>query len=115
MDKVIYKDEGEKLKSMQQIIETVLADTQPAALAIVDNVEGSSYRKEGMWMLIQERGVQIGMISGGCVENESHSHATQLFRKGKATTVQYDLSSEDDLGWGRGAGCNGVVTVWIRH
>lgn len=99
---------------MQQIIETVLADTQPAALAIIVNVEGSSYRKEGTWMLIQESGVQIGMISGGCLENDLHSHATQLFRTGKATTVQYDLSSEDDLGWGRGAGCNGVVTVWIR-
>ncbi|WP_158233972.1 XdhC family protein [Sporosarcina sp. P34] len=102
------------MKSIQQIIETVLVDTQPAVLAMIVDIEGSSYRKEGTWMLIQENGVQIGMISGGCLENDLHSHATQLFRTGKAITVQYDLSSEDDLGWGRGAGCNGVVTVLVR-
>lgn len=114
MDKVIKKDEGEKLKSIQQIIETVLVDTQPAVLAMIVNVDGSSYRKEGTWMLIQESGAQIGMISGGCLENDLHGRATQLFRTGKVVTVEYDLSSEDDLDWGRGAGCNGVVTVLVR-
>ena len=91
-----------------------MVDTQPAVLAMIVNVDGSSYRKEGTWMLIQESGAQIGMISGGCLENDLHSHATQLFRTGKTVTVQYDLSSEDDLGWGRGAGCNGVVKILVR-
>ncbi|ARF16814.1 XdhC family protein [Sporosarcina ureae] len=108
------KNEGEKLQSIQQMIETVLVDVQPTVLAMIVKVEGSSYRKEGTWMLLRENGVQIGMISGGCIENDLHSRATQLFRTGKVDTVLYDLSSVDDLGWGRGAGCNGMITVLVR-
>ena len=62
-------------------------------------------------MLIQEDGARTGVISGGCLENDLHSRAIELFNTGKVDIVHYDLSAEDDLGWGRGAGCNGVVSV----
>ncbi|WP_438312957.1 XdhC family protein [Sporosarcina sp. FA9] len=96
------------------MIKMVLKDYQAVVLAMIVKVEGSSYRKEGSWMLLHENGVRIGMISGGCLENDLYSRATPLFRTGKVETVLYDLSSEDDLGWGRGVGCNGIVTVLIR-
>src|SRR5690606_20584238 len=78
------------------------------------NVDGSSYRKEGAWMIVKEDGTKIGLISGGCLENDLKHRASELFSTGRAEILQYDLSSEDDLGWGVGAGCNGVVSVLLR-
>lgn len=96
------------------MIETVLSDVQPVVLALVCQVEGSAYRKEGTWMLIQEDGARVGVISGGCLESDLHNRAIELFNTGKVEIIHYDLSAEDDLGWGRGAGCNGVVSVFVR-
>ncbi|MBO0586852.1 XdhC family protein [Sporosarcina sp. E16_8] len=102
------------MQSIQQMIETVLSDAQPVVLAMIVQVEGSAYRKEGTWMLFQEDGAHTGIISGGCLESDLHSRAIELFNTGKVGIVHYDLSAEDDLGWGRGAGCNGVVSVFMR-
>lgn len=102
------------MTSIQQLIETVISDPQAVVLSMIVNVEGSSYRKNGAWMLHQENGNRIGVVSGGCLENDLSARASQLFHTGKVQLVDYDLSSEDDLGWGRGVGCNGVVTVLVR-
>ena len=96
------------------MIEMILYTDQPVVLAMIVNVEGSAYRKEGSWMLFQQDGTQFGVISGGCLENDLQSRARDLFETEKVEVIQYDLSAEDDLGWGRGAGCNGGVSVLIR-
>ena len=49
-------------KSHQQNIKSVLAT--------VVALEGSSYRRPGVRMLIQENGQTFGAVSGGCVEKE---------------------------------------------
>lgn len=100
--------------SIQSMIETVLNESHAVVLSMIVNVDGSSYRKEGAWMLLKENGDRIGVVSGGCLENDLSIRASQLFHTGKAEFVDYDLSAEDDLGWGRGVGCNGVVTVLVR-
>ncbi|REB06090.1 XdhC family protein [Sporosarcina sp. BI001-red] len=102
------------MDSIQYMIKTILNDPQAVVLSMIVNVDGSSYRKEGAWMLLQENGNRIGVVSGGCLENDLSTRASQLFHTGKAEFVDYDLSAEDDLGWGRGVGCNGVVTVLVR-
>lgn len=96
------------------MIDIILNADGPVVLAMIVNVVGSAYRKEGSWMLFQRDGTQFGVISGGCLENDLQSRAKDLFETEKVEVVQYDLSAEDDLGWGRGAGCNGVVSVLIR-
>lgn len=102
------------MQSIQQMMEIVLIDTQPVVLAMIIQVEGSAYRKEGTWMLIQEDGTHTGIISGGCLESDLHNRAIEMFNTGKVEIVHYDLSAKDDLGWGRGAGCNGVVSIFVR-
>lgn len=102
------------MQTIQKMIEMILNTDKPVVLAMVVNVEGSAYRKEGSWMLFQQDGTQHGVISGGCLENNLQSRARDLFETEKVEVVQYDLSAEDDLGWGRGAGCNGVVSILIR-
>src|SRR3712207_8112763 len=39
---------------------------------------------------------------------------TTLFRSGKAALVEYDTASTDDeMAWGLGLGCNGIVRVLV--
>jgi xanthine/CO dehydrogenase XdhC/CoxF family maturation factor len=102
------------LQTVQKMLQMILKDDRPIVLAMIVHVQGSAYRKEGSWMLLPEDGTQIGIISGGCLENDLQERAKKLFGIGQAEIVEYDLSAEDDSGWGRGAGCNGVVSVMIR-
>ncbi|MCR2821589.1 XdhC family protein [Lederbergia panacisoli] len=103
------------MEYLHDILDSLFNDREHAAvLAQIINIDGSSYRKEGAWMLLKKDGSKIGVISGGCLESDLKHRAEQLFSTGGAEILKYDLSSEDDLGWGIGAGCNGVVTILLR-
>ncbi|HBI03791.1 MAG TPA: hypothetical protein DDY49_07165, partial [Paenibacillaceae bacterium] len=54
-------------------------------------------------------------ISGGCLEEDLVHYANEVLQSGKPKNITYDLSSEDDLGWGNGAGCNGIIYVYIEE
>ena len=49
------------------------------ALASVVSLDGSSYRRPGVRMSIQENGKMIGAVSGGCVEKEILRQARRIF------------------------------------
>lgn len=85
-------------------------------LANIVAVEGSAYRKTGTMMLFTKEGQQIGMISASCLEADLAIQAEELQRSLHrfSEIVVYDMSREDDLGWGRGAGCNGKVHVLLE-
>ncbi|KHF41387.1 XdhC family protein [Halalkalibacter okhensis] len=87
---------------------------QTCALATVIQVEGSSYRHEGAKMLFLANGNQYGLISGGCLEEDLRIRANEVMKDKKPETITYDLQSEDDLGWGQGAGCNGKIKVLLE-
>ena len=85
------------------------------ALATVVNVEGSSYRRPGARMLVCEGGATTGTISAGCLEADVVEHAKRVIRAGKAVLVEYDTAStHDEMVWGLGLGCNGVVRVLVE-
>lgn len=102
------------MEEVELFIDTIMTSNKASVVAIIVDIEGSSYRKEGAWMLFIEDEAPLGMISGGCLENDLHNHAKKLFHTGKTELLSYDLSAEDDLGWGRGAGCNGIVHILLR-
>jgi xanthine dehydrogenase accessory factor len=82
-------------------------------LATVVNVQGSSYRQPGARMLITSTGKMVGTISGGCLENDVFQH-TRLITDGQPKLVTYDTNVDEDIVWGFGLGCNGVVDVLIE-
>lgn len=85
------------------------------ALATVVSVEGSSYRRPGARMLVCEGGNITGMISAGCLESDVIEHAKHVIRTGAAKLVEYDTAStSDEMAWGLGLGCNGIVRVLIE-
>lgn len=97
-----------------ELIKTVIEEGKPTVLAQIIHVEGSAYRKEGAWMFFFQDKTSIGLLSGGCLENDLHCRAETMFGTGKTAIYEYDLRAEDDIGWGRGIGCQGVITVMLR-
>ena len=91
-----------------------LAPGEPAALATLVRVEGSSYRRPGARLLVLGNGLRIGSISGGCLENDVILRAQRVLASGQPETAVYDTTTENDLVWGVGLGCQGVVHIFIE-
>ncbi|MBE9003999.1 XdhC family protein [Fortiea sp. LEGE XX443] len=88
---------------------------QLTALATVVKTSGSVYRRPGARMLLIESGQMIGCVSGGCLESDVFEIAQPLmFYSGEPVVVKYDTTASDDITWGFGLGCNGVVEVLIE-
>ena len=87
---------------------------QYAALATVVSIEGSSYRRPGARMLITEGGQTTGVLSGGCLERDVAERALKVMETGQAVVVRYDTTNDDDIVWGLGLGCKGIVDILIE-
>lgn len=83
-------------------------------LSTIIDVKGSSYRKEGAMMLYVEDGTQLGLLSGGCLENDLAVNADLVIQEKNARTIVYDLRLEDDLAFGQGSGCDGTISVLLE-
>ncbi|NJY62806.1 XdhC family protein [Salinimicrobium sp. CDJ15-81-2] len=82
-----------------------------SVLATVVHVEGSSYRKAGARMLVDEYGNLTGAISGGCLEGDALRKALHALHRGENKLVTYDTSDEEDAVIGAQLGCNGIIQV----
>ncbi len=106
------------MKELQAIIaefEQTEREGKTTALATVIEVRGSTYRRPGARMLMTQDGRMIGAISGGCLEADVFERAQQVMTSGEPTVVTYDTTSPDDIVWGLGLGCNGLVRVLIEQ
>ena len=75
-------------------------------LASVVHLDGSSYRKPGVRMLIGEDLSTIGAVSGGCVEKEIIHRASSVFADGKPKIITYDGRYR--------LGCEGILYILIE-
>jgi len=91
-----------------------MTESKMTALATVVSVEGSSYRRPGARMLIAESGETTGVLSGGCLERDVCERAQKVMRSGAPVVVRYDTTNKDDVVWGLGLGCNGIIDVLIE-
>jgi xanthine dehydrogenase accessory factor len=85
-----------------------------AALATVVTVEGSAYRRPGARMLITETRERTGVLSGGCLEQDVCERAQKVIETGNPALIVYDTTADDDIVWGLGVGCRGVVKVLVE-
>ncbi|MGH9899945.1 MAG: XdhC family protein [Pyrinomonadaceae bacterium] len=105
------------MKELQNIIEAfakVQREAATAVLATVVKVSGSTYRRAGARMFITQDGQTIGTVSGGCLERDVFKHAAEVLQTNEPRLVTYDSTSDDDIVWGFGLGCNGAVDVLIE-
>jgi xanthine dehydrogenase accessory factor len=83
-------------------------------LATVVRTEGSTYRRIGARLAITGDGRSVGAISGGCLESDVVARARAVHESGGSAIVAYDGRSPDDVIWGFGLGCNGLVEVLVE-
>jgi xanthine dehydrogenase accessory factor len=84
---------------------------EKAAMLMITEVRGSSYRRPGTKMMISSDGQIFGTLSGGCLESDLAEWAKIAIEQNKPMTRSYNLS-ENDL-WGLGIGCKGSLDVLI--
>ncbi len=101
------------MKTLQRIVELARETPagQPLAMATVVRVRGSAYRRPGARMLVTAEGRTAGMISGGCLEQDAKERAREVMETGRARLVTYDSTAAEDIVFGLGLGCNGIVQV----
>ncbi len=77
-----------------------------AVLATVVALEGSSYRRPGVRMLLLDNGKMIGAVSGGCVEKEVQRQAESVFSNGIPKVMTYDGRYR--------LGCEGILYILLE-
>jgi len=90
-------------------------DDESLVLVSITATEGSTYRKPGAMMLIAADNTYEGMISGGCLEGDLLHHASEVFSTGNPKSVTYDMHAGDELVWGLGLGCDGVIHLLMQR
>ncbi len=84
---------------------------QRTALASVVHLDGSSYRRPGARMLINDEGMLTGAISGGCLEGDALRKALLVIAQQYSKLVTYDTTDEEDVSVGVQLGCAGIIQV----
>jgi xanthine/CO dehydrogenase XdhC/CoxF family maturation factor len=91
-----------------------LAPGDSGVLASVVHASGSTYRRVGARLLLLPDEEPIGSISGGCLEGDLLARAREVREDAAPRLVHYDATAEDDIVWGLGLGCAGVVDVLLE-
>ncbi|MGC6431563.1 MAG: XdhC family protein [Jejuia sp.] len=78
-----------------------------SVLASVVDLDGSSYRRPGVRMLILGNNKMIGAVSGGCVEKEVLLQAQSVFQTGQSKMMTYDGRYR--------LGCEGVLYILLEE
>jgi xanthine dehydrogenase accessory factor len=107
-----------------EAFESLCEAAQPAALATVVAVEGSSYRRPGARMLVAGDGRSWGTVSGGCLERDVARRARMLIAEpGKPLLICYETDEEESgeenarpiVDPGPSLGCGGRIEILIQR
>jgi len=85
-----------------------------AAIATVIRIRGSSYRRPGAKLLIEDDGRTLGGVSGGCLEADVRDIALHVIQTATPQLLHYDTGADDHTVWGLGLGCNGSVDIFVQ-
>src|ERR1043166_1607232 len=95
------------MKALQQIIQWVTEyPAQPWALATLVQTRGSTYRKAGARLLVDPDGATLGVLSGGCLEEEIGRPGRNVIRDGSPVLVSFDTR--------RLYGCDGLLKILVE-
>ena len=88
--------------------------TPRGILVTVVRTHGSTYRRAGARAVISEEGRATGAISGGCLERDLAERIRPWLADMTPRVVTYDSTRSDDLVFGLGLGCRGVLDLLIE-
>ena len=95
-----------ELKKIVEAYEKGLKKDLKSVLATVVALDGSSYRRPGVRMLIQNDGTMVGAVSGGCVEKEIYRQSLLVFKTHIPKVMTYDGRLR--------LGCEGVLYILLE-
>jgi xanthine/CO dehydrogenase XdhC/CoxF family maturation factor len=95
-----------EIKLLFQTIKTWQQQGKKSVLVTVVDLKGSSYRRPGVRMVINEDGNSVGAVSGGCIETEIERQAQSVFKSDKAKLMTYDGRLR--------IGCEGILHILIE-
>lgn len=95
-----------EIKNIIKAAQSAETEGIKTVLASVVSLDGSSYRRPGVRMSIQENGEMIGAVSGGCVEKEVRRQAQSVFETGASKLMVYDGRYR--------LGCEGILYILIE-
>ena len=95
-----------ELKKIIHSYEKAREHGKTAVLATVVALEGSSYRRPGVRMLLLSDGKMVGAVSGGCVEKEIWHQAQEVFSSKTPKIMTYDGRYR--------LGCEGILYILIE-
>jgi xanthine dehydrogenase accessory factor len=95
------------VKALQQIIRRVAENpSRPWALATLVQTQGSTYRKPGARMLVDSDGGTLGVLSGGCLEEEIGRHGQKVIADISPVLLSFDTK--------RLYGCDGQLKIFVE-
>jgi xanthine dehydrogenase accessory factor len=95
------------VKAVQQIIRRVAENpSRPWALATLVQTEGSTYRKPGARLLVDSDGGTLGVLSGGCLEEEVGRHGRKVIGDALPMLLSFDTK--------RLYGCDGQLKILVE-
>ncbi|MGQ0749059.1 MAG: XdhC family protein [Betaproteobacteria bacterium] len=103
-----------ELEIIGREVDKLRASGKSAVLATVVGIQGSSYRLPGARMLIADATWKAGSVSGGCLEGDVVLRAREVLETNRAVVATYDTTSDEDILFGVGLGCRGIIRVLIE-
>jgi xanthine dehydrogenase accessory factor len=95
------------MKALQQIIQRVAENpAQSWALVTLVQTQGSTYRKAGARLLVDPDGGTLGVLSGGCLEEEIGRQGRDVIRDGSPLLLSFDTR--------RLYGCDGLLKILVE-
>ena len=95
------------MKALQQIIRRVAENpSRPWAMATLVQTEGSTYRKPGARLLVDSDGGTLGVLSGGCLEEEIARHGQKVIDDDSPVLLSFDTK--------RLYGCDGQLKILVE-
>tara|TARA_B100000676_G_scaffold260958_1_gene271004 strand:- start:195 stop:554 length:360 start_codon:yes stop_codon:yes gene_type:complete len=91
---------------------TWLDSGRRVAVATVIHTWGSSPRPVGSQLAIDEDGLFVGSVSGGCIEGAVVQEALEVMQDGSTRRLEFGVS--DEQAWDVGLACGGRVEVMVE-
>ena len=88
-------------------------DGRGVAIATVIETWGSAPRPVGSHLVIDDQGVFLGSVSGGCVEGEVVTEALDVIEEGGSKVLEFGVV--DETAWRVGLSCGGKIKVLVER
>ena len=93
---------------------STINENRRGVLVTLIRTQGSTYRRAGARVVIAENGEAFGAVSGGCLERDLAERIRPWLDDMQPRVITYDSSRSDDVVFGLGLGCRGVLELFVE-